>query len=91
MPNIIGGQRQGPTIQAKHGYVCSIVVFQGDRWMFAERSSSILGVDITNDCTKTAFVDSNSAQIFGTASSKRLFPPLPHPHVVGVRFSPDGN
>ncbi|KIN97511.1 hypothetical protein M404DRAFT_160319, partial [Pisolithus tinctorius Marx 270] len=58
---------------------------------FAEHGNSVLGVDISSDCTKIASVDLNHARIFGTASSKRLLPPLPHPYVAGVKFSPDGS
>ncbi|KIO00321.1 hypothetical protein M404DRAFT_769206 [Pisolithus tinctorius Marx 270] len=58
---------------------------------FSEHGNSVLGVDISSDCTKIASVDFNNVQIFGTASSKRLLPPLTHPHVVGVKFSPDGS
>lgn len=73
MPNIIGGQRQGPTIQAKHGYVCSIVVFQGDRWMVTGDSSSGTRL-LTRKCVSS---QNAAARYWGLISrTTALKPPL---------------
>ncbi|KIK15330.1 hypothetical protein PISMIDRAFT_115335 [Pisolithus microcarpus 441] len=61
---------------------------------FRELNGSVFAVDISNDGTKVVAGDNNAAgtaRIFGTTSGIPLLPPLPHSHVRGVKFSPDGH
>ncbi|KAI6010023.1 hypothetical protein EDC04DRAFT_818826 [Pisolithus marmoratus] len=58
---------------------------------FTEHDGLVWAVDISSDCAKVASVDGGTAQIFSITSGIRLFPPLLHDCVVGVKFSPDGS
>ncbi|KIO02202.1 hypothetical protein M404DRAFT_148418, partial [Pisolithus tinctorius Marx 270] len=58
---------------------------------FTEHSSCVYGIDISSDGTKLATVDERNVQIFSIPSGDRLLPPLPHPNVLSVKFSPDGS
>ncbi|KIO10639.1 hypothetical protein M404DRAFT_870046 [Pisolithus tinctorius Marx 270] len=58
---------------------------------FTENTNSVLGIDISSDCTKVASVDYSKVWIFSITSGVRLLPPLRHPFVTGVKFSPDGS
>ncbi|KAI6030214.1 hypothetical protein EDC04DRAFT_2898602 [Pisolithus marmoratus] len=56
-----------------------------------DHARAVVGVDISSDCTKIASADKINVRIYSTTSGIRLLPPLPHDHVVGVKFSPDGS
>ncbi|KAI6144246.1 hypothetical protein BKA82DRAFT_4515649 [Pisolithus tinctorius] len=106
------GQQQGPTMQASHDGVDSVVVSQdgrrivsGDRGRKAivwnatthakvrelEHRGWVHEVDVSSDCTKIASADWYIVEIFNMTSGIRPLPTLPHPHVAGVKFSPDGS
>ncbi|KAI6022663.1 hypothetical protein EDC04DRAFT_3143649 [Pisolithus marmoratus] len=57
---------------------------------FTEHAGLIWGVDVSSDSTKVASVADSTARIFSISSGIRLLPPLLHPGVLGIKFSPDG-
>ncbi|KIO04801.1 hypothetical protein M404DRAFT_142102, partial [Pisolithus tinctorius Marx 270] len=57
---------------------------------FTEHGNTVMGVDISSDGSRLATADYNNVQMFSIPSGDRLLPPLPHPNVSDVKFSPDG-
>ncbi|KIO11172.1 hypothetical protein M404DRAFT_835224 [Pisolithus tinctorius Marx 270] len=55
---------------------------------FTEHGHHVYAVDISSDGAKMAAADYLNAQVFSITSGDRFLPPLPHPSVVGVKFSP---
>ncbi|KIK23994.1 hypothetical protein PISMIDRAFT_647178, partial [Pisolithus microcarpus 441] len=58
---------------------------------FTKHGDYVFAVDVSSDCSRIASVDNDTAQIFSTASGNRIYRPLRHHGVVGVKFSPDGS
>ncbi|KIK24588.1 hypothetical protein PISMIDRAFT_403765 [Pisolithus microcarpus 441] len=59
-------------------------------FQFAEHPDYVLGVDVSSDSIKVAWVDYYAAHTSSISSGTQLLPPLSHSRVVDIKFCPDG-